>query len=165
MKRGYTREDYLDIVSLLRRRMPGIILSTDLIVGFPGETDRDFEETLQVLRAVRFGNLFSFRYSPRPMTAASKLEDSVPRELKQRRLAEVQRLQKDIQVEDNSRLLGEKMKVLCLGRGRKTPALYSGRNEGNRVVNFCAGADPTGRFVEVRITGFGPYSLLGENTG
>ena len=165
MKRGYTREDYLDIVSLLRRLMPGISLSTDIIVGFPGETDRDFEETLEVLRTVRFGSLFSFRYSPRPMTEASKLEDSVPKEVKQRRLAEVQFLQKEIQLEDHRRLVGKTMKVLGLGRGRKTPDLYSGRNENNQVVNFRSAEDPTGRFVEVRITGFGPYSLVGEKGG
>jgi tRNA-2-methylthio-N6-dimethylallyladenosine synthase len=164
MKREYTREDYLDIVSRLRRLMPGISLSTDIIVGFPGETDRDFEETLEVLRTVRFANLFSFRYSPRPMTAAANLEDSVPRELKQLRLAEVQRLQKEIQTEDHRRLVGKAMKVLCLGRGRKTPSLFCGRNEANQVVNFRSAGDPTGRFVEVRITGFGPYSLVGEAT-
>jgi tRNA-2-methylthio-N6-dimethylallyladenosine synthase len=164
MKRGYTREYYLDIISRLRRLMPGISLSTDIIVGFPGETDRDFEETIEVLRTVRFSSLFSFRYSPRPMTAASKSEDSVPKELKQRRLVEVQRVQKEIQLQDHSRLVGETMKVLCLGRGRKTPDLYSGRNEGNQVVNFRSDEDPIGRFVEVRITGFGPYSLLGEKT-
>ena len=162
MKRDYTREDYLDIISRLRRLMPGIRLSTDIIVGFPGETDRDFEETLDILRTVRFGSLYSFRYSPRPLTAAAKLNDSVPREVKQRRLAEVQRLQKEIQLEDHRRLVGETMKVLCLGRGRKTPDLFSGRNEGNQVVNFRSAEDPTGRFVEVRISGFGPYSLVGE---
>jgi len=162
MKRDYTREDYLDIISRLRRLMPGIRLSTDIIVGFPGETDRDFEETLDILRTVRFGSLYSFRYSPRPLTAAAKLDDSVPREVKQRRLAEVQRLQKEIQLEDHRRLVGETMKVLCLGRGRKTPDLFSGRNEGNQVVNFRSAEDPTGRFVEVRISGFGPYSLVGE---
>jgi tRNA-2-methylthio-N6-dimethylallyladenosine synthase len=164
MKREYTREDYLGIVSRLRSLMPGISLSTDIIVGFPGETDRDFEETIEVLRAVRFSNLFSFRYSPRPMTAASKLKDSVPREEKQRRLAEVQRLQKEIQLEDHEAQVGRTMKVLCLGRGRKTPDLYAGRNEGNQVVNFRSATDPTGRFVDVRITGFGPYSLTGERT-
>jgi len=165
MKRDYTREDYLDIISRLRRLMPGIRLSTDIIVGFPGETDRDFEETLDILRTVRFGSLYSFRYSPRPLTAAAKLNDSVPREVKQRRLAEVQRLQKEIQIEDHRRLVGETMRVLCLGRGRKTPDLFSGRNEGNQVVNFRSAEDPTGRFVEVRITGFGPYSLVGEKAG
>jgi len=164
MKRGYTKEEYLDIISGLRNLMPGISLSTDIIVGFPGETDQDFEETVEVLRHVRFSNLFSFRYSPRPLTAASRLEDSVPQEAKQRRLEEIQRVQKDIQLEGHGRQVGRTMKVLCLGRGQKTPHLFSGRNEGNEVVNFRTDEDSTGRFVDVRITGFGPFSLLGEKT-
>jgi tRNA-2-methylthio-N6-dimethylallyladenosine synthase len=162
MKRGYTREEYLDIISRLRRLMPEISLSTDIIVGFPGETDREFEETIELLRQVRFGNIFSFRYSPRPLTAASKLEDSVPKEAKQARLEEVQRLQRAIQLEDHSRMVGQKMRVLCQGRSRKTPQLFSGRNEGNQVVNFRSDADSTGRFAEVRITSCGPFSLVGE---
>jgi tRNA A37 methylthiotransferase MiaB len=92
------------------------------------------------------------------------LEDSVPKEVKQRRLAEIQHLQKTIQLEDHSRLVGKTMKVLCLGRGQKTPHLLSGRNEGNEVVNFRSDEDSTGRFVDVLITGFGPFSLLGEKT-
>ena len=162
MRRGYNRDQYLDIVSRLRRLMPGIGLSTDIIVGFPGETEREFEETLEVLRQVRFANLYSFRYSPRPLTAASKLEDSVPKEEKQRRLEEVQRLQRVLQLEDHSRRVGETMNVLCHARAQKTPGLFSGRNEGNQVVNFRSDDDPTGRFVNVRITSFGPFSLLGE---
>jgi len=162
MKRGYTTEEYLDIISLLRRLMPGISLSTDIIVGFPGETDREFEETIEVVRRVRFSNLFSFRYSPRPLTAASKLEDSVAKEAKQRRLEEVQRLQRAIQLEDHSRMVGQTVRVLCQGRSRKTPHLFSGRNEGNQVVNFRSEEDAGGRFAEVRITGCGPFSLLGE---
>jgi tRNA-2-methylthio-N6-dimethylallyladenosine synthase len=164
MKRGYTKEEYLDIISGLRNLMPGISLSTDIIVGFPGETDQDFEETVEVLRQVRFSSIFSFRYSPRPLTAASRLEDSVSREEKQRRLEEIQRVQKDIQLEGHGRQVGRTMKVLCLGRGQKTPHLFSGRNEGNEVVNFRTDEDSTGRFVDVRITGFGPFSLLGEKT-
>ncbi|MFZ2053220.1 MAG: tRNA (N6-isopentenyl adenosine(37)-C2)-methylthiotransferase MiaB [Candidatus Aminicenantales bacterium] len=162
MKRGYSREDYLDIVSLLRRLMPEISLSTDIIVGFPGESEKEFEETLEVLREVRFTNIFSFRYSPRPSTAAATLEDSVPKKEKQRRLEEIQRVQKNIQLESHGRQVGRTMRVLCSGRGRKTPHLFSGRNEGHQVVNFRADEESSARFVDVRITGSGPYSLLGE---
>lgn len=162
MKRGYTKEEYLGLVSRLRSLMPGISLTTDIIVGFPGETDRDFQETIEVLREVRFTSLFSFRYSARPLTAASKLEDSVPKEAKRRRLEEVQRLQKSIQLEDHGRQVGRTIEVLCLGRSEKTPHLFSGRNEGNEVVNFRSEEDPTGRLVDVRVTGFGPFSLSGE---
>jgi tRNA-2-methylthio-N6-dimethylallyladenosine synthase len=164
MQRGYTRERYLEIVAGLRRLMPEIALSTDIIVGYPGETDRDFEETLGLLKAVGFTGIFSFRYSPRPLTKASELTDDIPKAEKQRRLAAVQALQKDIQLEANARRVGRVQKVLCLGRSQKTPQLFSGRSEGNQVVNFSSAGDDIGRFVTVRITGFGPYSLRGEET-
>lgn len=162
MRRGYTKDDYLNKVAWLRRLMPEISLSTDIIVGFPGETDKDFEETLEVLGEVRFANIFSFCYSPRPLTEASKFEDTVPLDEKRSRLKEVQRLQKKIQLQSHSRLVGRVMPVLCLGRGAKTPHLYAGRNEGYQVVNFRSEQDFTGRFVDVRITAYGPFSLSGE---
>lgn len=162
MKRGYTREKYLDVIAGLRRLMPDISLSTDIIVGYPGESEKDFEETLDVLKVVRFTNIFSFRYSPRPLTRAARLADDVPLPEKQRRLAAVQDLQKAIQLEANSRRVGEVQKVLCLGRSDRTPALFSGRNEANQAVNFFSQKDAAGKFVTVKITGFGPYSLRGE---
>ncbi len=162
MKRGYTPENYLDIVALLRRLMPHISLSTDIIVGFPGETEKDFEATLDMLKTVRFTNIFSFRYSPRPLTEASRLEDDVPLAEKTRRLEEVQKLQREIQLENHRAQVGQTMPVLCLGQAPKTPHLYTGRNEGFEVVNFCSPIDCRGEFVRVCITGYGPYSLRGE---
>jgi tRNA-2-methylthio-N6-dimethylallyladenosine synthase len=162
MNRSYTKDEYLEKISDLRQLVPVISLSTDIIVGFPGETENDFEETLDVLRAVRFTSIFSFRYSPRPMTQAAKLEDDVPKEEKQRRLLEVQKLQKEIQLENHRRQVGRVMRVLCLGPSKKTPEQFSGRTEGNQVVNFGSDTDCLGRFVDVRITGYGPYSLNGE---
>lgn len=162
MKRGYSREEYLEKIALLRELVPGISLSTDIIVGFPGETENDFEATLSLLEAVRFTNIFSFRYSPRPFTAASRLPDDVPFEVKRRRLIEVQDLQKKIQLELNSGLVGQVMDVLCLGRSSKTPQLFSGRNEAYQVVNFSSAEEVTNKMVKVRITSFGPYSLRGE---
>jgi len=162
MKRGYSREEYLEKIALLRELVPGISLSTDIIVGFPGESENDFEATLSLLEAVRFTNIFSFRYSPRPFTAASRLPDDVPFEVKRRRLIEVQNLQKKIQLELNSGLVGQVMDVLCLGRSLKTPQLFSGRNEAYQVVNFSSAEEVTNKMVKVRITSFGPYSLRGE---
>ncbi len=162
MRRGYTKENYLDKIALLRRLMPEISLSTDIIVGFPGETEKDFEETLNVLEQVGFANIFSFRYSPRPLTQATRFADDVPQSEKKRRLEEVQQLQKDIQLQNHARLVGQVKKVLCTGTGKRTPLLYSGRDEGNLVVNFQAAEDCIGRFADVRITGFGAYSLRGE---
>jgi tRNA-2-methylthio-N6-dimethylallyladenosine synthase len=164
MNRGYSRRDYLDLVLELRALMPDLSLSADIIVGFPGETEEEFRETLTALETVRFANIFSFRYSPRPLTAAARLKDDVPAAVKRRRLIEVQDLQKRIQGELNAAALGTVQKVLCLGRSKKPPRVLSGRNAAAQVVNFSApaGMDCLGRFVDVRITGSGPYSLRGE---
>ena len=162
MNRGYTQEEYREKIAYLRELMPDISLSTDIIVGFPGETEREFLETLQMLEEVRYANIFSFRYSPRPFTKASKMEDDIPIELKKRRLTEVQNLQKKIQLEDNRSLLGKRMKVLCSGRIKKDPRIYSGRNEGFRVVNVESERDVEGKFVDVLITSCGPHSLQGR---
>jgi len=162
MKRGYTREAYLELVRRLRDAVPGIALSTDLIVGFPGESEEDFAASLDLLREVRFANLFSFRYSPRPLTEAARLEDDVPLAVKARRLSELQALQKEIQAEIHADLVGRTLRVLALGRSKKDAAVFSGRDEALRVVNFTSPGDPTGGFVEVLVTGSGPYSLRGR---
>ncbi len=162
MNRGYDREEYLEKIALLRRLMPEICLSTDVIVGFPGETEKEFEETLNVLKQVRFTNLYSFRYSPRPFTRAAGLPDDIPPEEKRRRLEEVQRLQREIQAEIHRSFLGRVVRVLCAGRGQKTPHLLTGRSEGNQIVHFSGSEDLIGRFIDVRITGYGPYSLRGK---
>jgi tRNA-2-methylthio-N6-dimethylallyladenosine synthase len=162
MHRGYSRQDYFDKIRLLHEAMPGVDLSTDIIVGFPGETDADFDDTLTALAAVRFTNIFSFRYSPRPRTAAARFDDDVPMATKRRRLIEVQELQRRIQTEIHGSLVGRTIDVLCAGRSKKDEAVFSGRGEGHQVVNFQSPTDVLGRFVRVRVTGFGPYSLHGE---
>jgi tRNA-2-methylthio-N6-dimethylallyladenosine synthase len=162
MNRGYTREEYLAKTALLRRRIPGISLSTDIIVGYPGETEAEFRDTLSALEIIRFTNIFSFRYSPRPRTAAAREADDVPFETKKQRLMEVQALQKEIQSTLHKGLVGSTMTVLGVGPSRKDPAVFCGRNESHQVVNFRSPADPAGRFVQVRITGAGPYSLRGD---
>ena len=161
MNRGYTRDDYLDRVSLLRSRMPEIALSSDIIVGFPGESESEFAETLSALESIRFASIFSFKYSPRPRTAAARIPDDVPPETKRRRLLEVQALQKRIQSETHRNFVGRTVRVLSLGRSRMASRVHSGRSEGNLVVNFDSPGDDAGRFVRVEITGAGPYSLRG----
>jgi tRNA-2-methylthio-N6-dimethylallyladenosine synthase len=161
MNRNYTREDYLEKINLLKSLMPDISLSTDIIVGFPTETEKDFEQTMEAVEEIRFTSIFSFRYSPRPLTAASRMKDDVPDEVKIDRLIRLQARQKEIQLEFNRKLIGQKFRVLCLGHSKKGN-LYSGRNEGFQVVNFTSPVDVSNRFVEVRITGCGPYSLHGE---
>jgi tRNA-2-methylthio-N6-dimethylallyladenosine synthase len=162
MNRGYTRDDYLALAGRLRDALPGILLTTDIIVGFPGETEADFEETCDALRTVRFAGIFSFRYSPRPLTAASRMADDVPFEVKRRRLLTLQNLQKTIQLEVNQTFSGRELEVLCLGPSPKGGGRLAGRTEGNLVVNFESPRDAVGDFVTVRITGYGPYSLHGE---
>jgi tRNA-2-methylthio-N6-dimethylallyladenosine synthase len=161
MNRNYTREDYLEKIDLLKSLMPDISLSTDIIVGFPTETEEDFEQTIELIESIQFTNIFSFRYSPRPLTAASRMKNDVPDEVKIDRLIRLQSRQKKIQFELNQELSGQKIRVLCLGRSKKGN-LYSGRNEGFQVVNFTSPVDVSNRFVEVRIAGCGPYSLHGE---
>jgi tRNA-2-methylthio-N6-dimethylallyladenosine synthase len=162
MNRGYTKEEYLGKIEMLRSFMPDMSFSTDIIVGFPGETDDDFEQTLEVLKKVRFTNIFSFRYSPRPHTAAAKIEDSIPFDVKRDRLLSVQETQKQIQLAHNSSLIGQTEKVLCLGKSKKDPRQFAGRNEAYQVVNFVSDIDVIGQFVDVHITSCGPYSLHGK---
>jgi tRNA-2-methylthio-N6-dimethylallyladenosine synthase len=165
MNRGYTRGDYLALVTHLKKALPGILLMTDIIVGFPGETEADFEETCDALRELRFAGIFSFRYSPRPLTAAARMTDDVPLEVKRRRLLALQNLQKTIQLEVNNTFVGRELKVLCLGQSPKGGGRLTGRTEGNLVVNFDSPRDVIGQFVTVRITGYGPYSLHGQLAG
>ena len=165
MNRGYTRAGYMEKIAMLKALMPDIRLSTDIIVGYPGETEADFEETLAALDEVGFDNIFSFRYSPRPRTAAAKLPDDVPPEVKRRRLVALQDRQKRLQLERNRSLVGTIVRVLGTGVSRKGGGRFTGRSEGSQVVNFTAPEDVRGRFVDVLITDCGPYSLIGEAAG
>jgi tRNA-2-methylthio-N6-dimethylallyladenosine synthase len=165
MNRGYTRAEYMEKIAMLKRLMPEISLSTDIIVGFPGETEEDFEATLSALEEVGYANIFSFRYSPRPRTAAARLPDDVPPEVKRTRLIALQNLQKRLQLERNRAFVGTTVRVLGTGESRKGGGRVTGRSEGFRVVNFTSPIDVLGRFVDVLITDCGPYSLVGEYAG
>lgn len=162
MNRGYTREEYLEKVEMVREFIPNISLSTDIIVGFPGEEEEDFTQTLDMLKRIKFDNIYSFRYSPRPRTAAAKLEDSVSLETKRKRLIQVQAQQKEIQLAKHKAQVGRVMEVLCTGRSKTDEMIFSGRNEAYQVINFLADTDVTGKFVLVKITDYGPYSLRGK---
>ena len=144
--------------------MPDISLSTDIIVGFPGETEENFRATLKLLEKVRYSNIFSFRYSPRPLTKALQYKDSVSFQVKKKRLIQVQDLQKNIQIKKHKNLIGKTFKVLCMGKSKKEPSIYSGRNEAFQVINFTSPDDIIGKFVQVKITDSGPYSLKGKLT-
>lgn len=161
MRRQHDREYYLALIDKFRGCGREIALSTDVIVGFPGETEADFEATLEVVRYARFEQMFSFKYSPRPYTEAAGWEDDVPEEEKSRRLAELQALQREIQMEiHHNKYLGREFEILVEGPARDGRQL-AGRTETNKIVNF-SGAGHPGDFVWVRITGYGPNALRGE---
>jgi tRNA-2-methylthio-N6-dimethylallyladenosine synthase len=163
MRRRYTREGYLELVDRLRRAIPNIALSTDMIVGFPGERDDDFDATLSLTRAVRYHSMFSFKYSPRPNTLAIKrLADDVGEEEKTRRIVALQAVQKEIQGELHAGAVGQVLDVLVDSRSRRRQWELSGRTSGNTVVNFVGEPGWIGRTLPVRITAANPNSLKGE---
>jgi tRNA-2-methylthio-N6-dimethylallyladenosine synthase len=163
MRRRYTRESYLALVDSLREAMPDIALSTDMIVGFAGETDAAFEETLSLTARVRYHSMFSFKYSPRPNTLALKrMPDDVPEEEKTRRIVALQALQRDIQGELYREAIGREEQVLVDSHSRRRDWELSGRTSGNTIVNFAGRSEWIGQIVKVRITGANPNSLRGE---
>ena len=163
MRRRHTREDYLDLVDRLRDAMPDLALSTDMIVGFPGETDADFEQTLTLAAAARYHSMFSFKYSPRPNTLALKrLPDDVPEGVKTRRIVALQAQQQRIQGEVFAGMVGQEVEVLADARSRRRAWELSGRTSGNTVVNFAGAPSWIGRLVRVRIAAANPNSLRGE---
>jgi len=163
MRRRHSREHYLDLVAQLREAMPDIALSTDMIVGFPGETEADFEETLSMTAAVRYHSMFSFKYSERPNTLASKrMRDDVPDEEKTRRIVALQGLQREVQAELLAAMVGGTFEVLVDSTSRRRAWELSGRTSGNTVVNFSGDPEWIGRIVRVRISAANPNSLRGE---
>jgi tRNA-2-methylthio-N6-dimethylallyladenosine synthase len=163
MRRRHTREDYLDLVDRLREAVPGLAISTDMIVGFPGETEDDFRGTMTLTERVGFTSMFSFKYSERPNTlAAKRLEDDVPEEVKGRRLSELQELQKQIQWNLHKGAVGRVFDVLVDSRSRRNVSELAGRTTGNVVVNLPGESDWVGRTIAVRILRAGPNSLSGE---
>jgi tRNA-2-methylthio-N6-dimethylallyladenosine synthase len=163
MRRRHTREEYLDLVARLRQAIPNIALSTDMIVGFPGESESDFEATLSLTETVRYHSMFSFKYSPRPNTLALKrLPDDVDEAEKTRRIVALQRLQAGIQSELFQATVGRVEEVLVDSRSRRRDWELSGRTSGNTVVNFGGSPEWIGDLIPVSITAANPNSLKGE---
>jgi tRNA-2-methylthio-N6-dimethylallyladenosine synthase len=162
MHRGYTRARYFELIAALRDAVPEIALSTDLIVGFPGETDEDFAQTLDMVERVGYDNAFVFRYSQRPGTPAATMPDQVPEDVKARRNAALLEVAARVAAGRSRTLEGRTMPVLVDGTSRKNPREATGRTRCNRVVNFDAGGrDLLGCVVPVRITQALPHSLRG----
>jgi tRNA-2-methylthio-N6-dimethylallyladenosine synthase len=163
MRRRHTREQYLELVAAIRDAIPSIQLSTDIIIGFPGETMEEFEATLSLAETVRFHSMFSFKYSERPNTLASKrLADDVPEDEKTRRIRGLQLLQRRIQQELHEASIGRRVEVLVDAPSRRRDWEVSGRTTGNTVVNLPGRPDWVGRFLEVDIKRAGPNSVWGE---
>jgi tRNA-2-methylthio-N6-dimethylallyladenosine synthase len=162
MNRGYRYDDYRRLFFTLKEAVPEVAVTTDIIVGFPGETLADHRRTLAALEELRYDGIFSFCFSPREGTAAWDLPDDVPRDEKTRRLVEVQTLQQEISTGKNRALVGRRVEVLVEGVSRKDSRRLTGRTRGNKVVNFPGSEALAGEFVHVRITEAGFVSLVGE---
>jgi tRNA-2-methylthio-N6-dimethylallyladenosine synthase len=163
MDRLYTRDQYLERIAWLKSARRSYAITTDIIVGFPGETEADFTQTLELLDTVQYDSLFSFKYSPRPNTAALAMPDVVPDEEKQRRLTILQEKQRAIQIRRNADLVGSVREVLVEGRNQAL-GQWIGRTSDNRTLNFSHPQHEglLGRYLDVCVTRSGPNSLVGE---
>jgi tRNA-2-methylthio-N6-dimethylallyladenosine synthase len=159
MNRGYTRAEYLELVAALRDAVPELALSTDLIVGFPGETEADFEATLEMVERVQYDNVFAFRYSRRPGTPAAEMADQIAEDEKARRNARLLAVVERVTAARSARLAGQVVEVLVDGASRRNLGELSGRTRCNRVVNFEGGAAAVGDVVAARVTDVMPHSL------
>jgi tRNA-2-methylthio-N6-dimethylallyladenosine synthase len=162
MNRRYDTKKYYGIVEYMREKMPNVTITSDIIVGFPGETEEDFEGTLAMLRRVKFDMLYSFIYSPRKGTPAAEMENQVPPAVKSARFERLLALQNEIATEKNQPLVGKTLRVLCDGVSKNNEALYSGRTEGNKITFFEGTPDDTGRYVTVQIDRADAFALYGK---
>jgi tRNA-2-methylthio-N6-dimethylallyladenosine synthase len=162
MGRGYTSDEYFDKVALLRDRVPDVEITTDFIVGFPGEEREDFEQTLSLLEAIRYQNAFSFRFSQRPGTAAAKMNDPVPADTKRPWLPELQEIQNKITAQKHEALVGEVVEVLVEGSGRRDNGKLQGRTRNNYIVHFTGDFKLVGSYLNTRIVRSHKIHLEGE---
>jgi tRNA-2-methylthio-N6-dimethylallyladenosine synthase len=163
MLRTYTREDYLEKIAMIREARRPISVTSDIIVGFPGETEEDLDETLSLLDAAQYDGVFAFQYSPRPNTSAQHLPDAISEEEKGRRLARVIDRQREIQRARNEAFVGETFEVLVDGVSRR-PGQWSGRSSSNRILNFTSPRENLlGEYIPVRVSSSSPNCLVGEH--
>jgi len=162
MKRGYSVLEFKSLVRKLRTARPDLSLSSDFIIGFPGETEDDFEKTMRLVEELEFDNSFSFVYSPRPGTPAAEMADDTPQEIKIERLMRLQKTIEQQAFRISGSMVGAVQRVLVEGHARKDARELAGRTDNNRVVNFAGHERLIGHFVDVRITAALPHSLRGE---
>lgn len=161
MNRRYTKEQYINLVEKMKKNIPNVTFSTDIIVGFPGETEEDFENTLDVVRKVNFEQIFMFIYSRRQGTVADKMGNQVPEEIKHARFDRLKELFESRLSENNQKYIGTKQMVLVEGISKNNPEKYTGRTDSNKVVNFSASKNLEGKMVEVTITAEHTWYLEG----
>ncbi|MBE6661912.1 MAG: tRNA (N6-isopentenyl adenosine(37)-C2)-methylthiotransferase MiaB [Ruminococcaceae bacterium] len=162
MNRHYDRARYLDVVGYMREKMPDIAITTDIIVGFPGETEEDFEATLDMLRLVKFDMIYSFIYSPRKGTPAAEMEDQVPSDVQKARFERLLALQHEISLGKNLPFVNRTVQVLCDGVSKTNEALYSGRTEEGKIVFFEGEECDKGNFVKINIERAEAFALYGK---
>ena len=161
MNRRYDREKYIDIINKLKLACPDIAITTDIIVGFPGETEAEFEDTLSLVEYVKYDSAFTFIYSPREGTPAAGFSDQIPYDIKHERFERLNEVVNKYSLEKNERLSDKTVKVLIDGSSRKDDKSYSGRTDGFKLVNVSSGRDITGHLVDVRITECKTFSIDG----
>jgi tRNA-2-methylthio-N6-dimethylallyladenosine synthase len=164
MQRTYSREEYLEKIAMIRGAKRSISITTDIIVGFPGEAEEDLGETLSLLDVVCYDGVFAFKYSPRPHTPSLKMRDAIPEEEKSRRLAVLQEKQREIQTVKHASLVGETFELLVGGKSRRENQ-WSGHTSCHRVINFASQEQALlGKYVQISVTGGTPTGLVGEQT-
>ncbi len=165
MKRAYTKKRYLEKVAMVRDAIPGIAITTDIIVGFPGETDADFADTLEVVERVRYDAAYTFQYSPRPMTAAADMSGHLPKEVVQERYDRLTALQEAVSLERNAAMVGTAQGVLVEGASKKDPAKLTGRTRTNKLVHFPDDGSDEGAMTVVHVERAHPHFLEGRSVG
>ncbi|NLC11340.1 MAG: MiaB/RimO family radical SAM methylthiotransferase, partial [Firmicutes bacterium] len=164
MNRKYTREYYLDLVNNIRKYSPETAITTDIIVGFPGEQDEDFQQTMEMVDTVKFDAAFTFVYSPRKGTPAAKFSEQVPPEIKKQRITALVKKQQEISLEKNKQYINKVLRVLVEGRSKHNKSMLTGRAGNNKIVHFPFADGLIGEFVNIKIKEARSQFLIGEKT-
>ena len=162
MNRRYTAEKYLEIIEYARSKSDDFTFSTDILIGFPNETNEEFEDTLKIVEKARYSNIYSFIYSKRTGTKAALIEDAVPYSEKQERMQRLLELQRQITTEDYKKYIGKTLTVLCESEGKGGEGTLTGKSREFIIVNFCGDKSLIGSFVKVKITGARNWAVDGE---
>ena len=162
MNRHYDFEKYIGILQYIRKAMPDAVITSDIIVGFPGESEEDFEQTIEALKLARFDMIYSFIYSPRKGTPAAEMDEQIPADVKSERFDRLLAVQNQISLESNKPLEGKIVRVLCEGPSKNNENVYNGRTEGGKIVFFDATKENIGQFLNIEIERGDTFALYGK---